>query len=426
MDGLFRDEAVKLQRPQALGTVSLATPLSFAWWALLAVAFAAAIVLFLIFGHYTRRETVSGQLTPAAGLLTLSTQTTGTVTRVLVHEGEKVEAGQPLIEFSSSLISTSMGNTHAVVAAQLRTQEAETRTTLANLQPQTAAQTEDLRARISMLETQVKQFNAQLLLQRKEAASASNLLQRIVPLHRRGIISTVEFDQYQDTALTHQADIKTLIRQLLDTKEQLSQLRAQLAQLPLTVIAKASQLRGQLSQLEAQLAQNASQDGTVLRASKAGLVSALLVTPGQSVVAGQPVLSILPKGSKLEAQLLVPSSAIGLMALGSRVVIRYQSFPYRRFGQQYGKVTRVSRSALNPAEIQLLTGNAGSGATPLYRVLVQLNRQDIDVYGKSQPLIPGMALSADILLGRTSLWAWIFDPLNGLRQKLKTGGARRT
>ncbi|MGH9438430.1 MAG: mersacidin/lichenicidin family type 2 lantibiotic [Terriglobia bacterium] len=55
MDGLFRDEVVQAQRPQALGSVYLATPLSSAWWTLTAVALAASILLFLTFGRKTIR-----------------------------------------------------------------------------------------------------------------------------------------------------------------------------------------------------------------------------------------------------------------------------------------------------------------------------------------------------------------------------------
>jgi membrane fusion protein len=161
----------------------------------------------------------------------------------------------------------------------------------------------------------------------------------------------------------------------------------------------------------------------VLRAPRAGIVSTLLMKTGQHVASGQPLLSILPAGSKLEAQLLVPSSAIGFVAQGDRVVLRYQAYPYQKFGQQYGKVVQVSRSALSPAETASLLGQNIS--TPLYRVLVALDRQTVDAYGKAEALKPGMALNADILLDRRSLWQWVFEPLYGLRQQLAANGADR-
>lgn len=416
---MFRTEALQAQRGQWLGAINLATPLSFRWWALLASVMAAAIVALLVFGQYTRRETVAGQLLPRAGMLTLSAQTTGTVTRALVHEGEQVRAEQPLVEVSANLVSAS-GNTYAQIGTQLHAQEAQVRASLAGLQPQSTAQAKDLQTRIGMLATQVGQIDGQLTLARKQAATSAAFLQKIQPVVQKGIISVAQFNAYQSAALSDQAQVKTLERQRLDTEQQRSNLQAQLTQLPLDTAAKANQLRGQLAQLDAQLAQNSAQGGTLLRAPRAGIVSTLLVKPGQNVTSGQPLLSILPAGSQLEAQLLVPSNAIGFVSPGNRVVLCYQAFPYQKFGQQYGSVVQVSRSALSPAEATSLLGQ--NVATPLYRVLVKLDHQTIDAYGKVEALKPGMALDADILLDHRSLWQWVFEPLYGLREQLAANG----
>jgi len=421
MGDLFRDEVLQGQRGQWMGAINLATPLTFLWWALLAASLAAAIVLFLVFGHYTRRAEVTGQLQPRAGMLTLSAQTTGTVTRTLVHEGEQVKAGQPLVEILSDVVSASMGDTHAVVSAQLRAQQAQIRTTLSNLQPQAKEQAKDLRTRIGLLQAQVRQIGDQLALQREQATTATNFVAKIKPVLEKGVISIAQFNAYQSQALTQQAQVKTLERQRLDTDQQLSSLQAQLTQLPLGMAAKANQLRGQLAQLAAQLAQSEAAGGTVLRAPRAGVISTLLVKPGQNAASGQPLLSILPHGSELEAQLLVPSKAIGFVHEGTPVVLRYQAYPYQKFGQQYGKVVQVSRSALSPAEAATLLGQ--NIATPLYRVLVSLDRQTINAYGKAEVLKPGMVLNADLLLDRRSLWQWVFEPLYGLRQQVAAHGA---
>lgn len=422
MGDLFRKEVLQAQRSHWLGAINLATPLSFIWWALLAAALGAGIVLFLVFGHYTRRAEVTGQLEPSAGVLTLSARTTGIVTRTLVHEGDRVKAGQPLLEVSAKLISASMGDAHAVVSAQLRAQETQVRTTLAGLKPQFDEQAKSLRDRMRMLAAEVRQIDGQLALQRQQARTDAHLVQKAAPLRDRGIISTVEFDQYQANALAQQSQLKTLGRQRLDTEGQLDGLQSQLAQLPLATAAKANQLRGQLAQLDARLAENEAARGTVLRAPGAGTVATLLVKTGQNVSSGQPVLSILPQGSKLEAQLLVPSSAIGFVYAGTPVVLRYQAYPYQKFGQQYGRVVQVSRSALSHAGATSLLGQ--NVTVPLYRVLVALDRQTLHAHGQVESLKPGMALNADLMLDRRTLWQWVFEPLYGLRQQIVTNGAQ--
>ena len=121
-------------------------------------------------------------------------------------------------------------------------------------------------------------------------------------------------------------------------------------------------------------------------------------------------MTVLPDGSSLEAHLLVPSNAIGFVAPGDRVKLRYQAFPYQKFGQGEGEVLRVSRSALSPGELSALALGR-EGAEPLYRVVVGLKRQSVLAYGKEEPLKPGMLVEADVLGETRKLWEWVMEPL---------------
>lgn len=213
-----------------------------------------------------------------------------------------------------------------------------------------------------------------------------------------------------------------MVRQQLDTRQQCDAAQQQLAQLPLNTATQRNDTERQLATITQSIAQNEQQRAVVLRAPRAGVVSTVLLKEGQMVGAGQPLLSLLPAGSVLQAQLLVPSRAIGFVAPGSRVVLRYQAFPYQKFGQQYGHVTDISRSALSPADIVALVGQQPQQPDPLYRVQVALDSQKILAYGKEEPMKPGMALEADILMDRRRLIEWVFEPLYGMAHHL-TGTA---
>lgn len=193
-------------------------------------------------------------------------------------------------------------------------------------------------------------------------------------------------------------------------------LNAQLIRLPLDTAEKAQQLRNQLAQLDVQLAENEVQRDSVLRAPRAGIVSSLLVKSGQAVTPGQPMLSILPRNSELEAELLVSSSAIGFVRKGTPVVLHYRAFPYQKFGVQHGAVMTVSRSALSPQEVATLLGGPAP-AEPLYRVEVKLAGQTIEANGEQYPLLPGMTVDADMLLDRRRMVEWIFEPLYGMAKR---------
>jgi len=117
-------------------------------------------------------------------------------------------------------------------------------------------------------------------------------------------------------------------------------------------------------------------------------------------------------GSPLQAKLLVPSGVVGFIDLGSRVVLRFEAFPYQEYGLQYGYVTDISHSALLPAEMTALTGK--EAPAPLYGVEVTLDRPFVVAHGRKAPLKPGMALSADILMPRQRIIEWMFGPLHDL------------
>ena len=421
--GLFRQEVIEAKRGEWLGSIIVATPLS--RWALttLALILAAAIMLFLLLGHYTRRETVTGQLVPNRGVLTVAAPGVGTVTRLLVRGGQHVEAGDALLELSSKQDSTALGDTYTLVAQQLDIQRARLRSDLANQNQLATQQADALRAKVVLLQAQLKQIDGQLALQQQQVSSNQQLLARIKPLGVKGYVSAVQIQQQTTAVLNAQAQYKQLRRQQLEARQQLDSADQQLAQLPLDEATKRNDTERQLAALTQSIAQNEQQRAVVLHAPRAGVVSTVLLKPGQMVSAGQPLLSILPAGSLMQAQLLVPSRAIGLIEPGSRVVMRYQAFAYQKFGQQYGHVTDISRSALSPADVATLIGERPQTVQPMYRVQVALDSQHVLAYGKPEPVRPGMALEADILIDRRRLIEWVFEPLYGMAHHLAGGSA---
>jgi membrane fusion protein len=121
----------------------------------------------------------------------------------------------------------------------------------------------------------------------------------------------------------------------------------------------------------------------------------------------KPLMTIVPEGDVLKAELFVSPRAIGLVAPGQTVHLSYSSFPYQQFGFARGKVETISYTLLKPDQSTspiILTA-------PAYRVTVSLNQQTINANGKVIALQPDMQLDADILFDRRSLVAWIFGPI---------------
>ena len=92
------------------------------------------------------------------------------------------------------------------------------------------------------------------------------------------------------------------------------------------------------------------------------------------------------------------------------MLLRYEAYPYQKFGHYEGVVASISRSAVNPGELppQLAAvgGMTGSATEPVYLITVQLARQTVTAYGRQVDLQPGMRLEADIALETRRLAQW--------------------
>ena len=144
-----------------------------------------------------------------------------------------------------------------------------------------------------------------------------------------------------------------------------------------------------------------------------GVVSTILIQPGQQTRLDSPLLSIIPRGAQLEARLLVPSQAIGFISPGQHVALRYAAFPYQRFGHYRGVVDSIARTLLLPGDANLPTPLT----SPAYMVKVKLEYQSVAAYQREFPLQAGMSVEGDVLLDRRSILQWMFDPLFSLTKR---------
>lgn len=415
---LFRDSVLRAQRGDRLGSIRLQAPRL--GWIFFGIGLltVAAIFTLLLFGHYTRHERAVGTLVPSSGLLTLKPSHAGTVTRVYVQEGDDVHAGQPLIEVSSEQNSALLGDTDAVIAEQLQIKRDRLKHDLDEQQRLADLQANDLRTRIALLHGQALQLQRQIDLQRQRASSAMTLYSQWAKASKTGVVSKMELLQQRDTALQNQVQLKQLEGQGFELRQREEQLRGQLNQLPGNVSAKRNETERQLADVDQSIATNAAHRTLLLRAPTDGIVTSVLVHPGQTVTSEESALAVLPSSAKLIAELWVQSKSVGFIRAGEPVLIRYQAFPYQKFGQHSGTVLGVSRTAMSATEVSRLLGQDING--PRYRVKVAINNQSVVAYGKREPLRPGMELQASILLDQRRLIEWVVEPLSSLKYELST------
>lgn len=412
MTELFRREALEAKKDSWLGEISLCQPVRLwvlSWFGALA---AVLVICFVLFGEYSRRSTVVGELVPDLGLSTVVAPAAGVVAALEVDEGDRVEHKVPLLLINVPRV-TAAGEDRLVVLRQgldarraslghLRdSQEAQLQVQLAGLQKQRSA----MRLELSQIEDEVASRGEQVRIARET-------VERYREVSGQRYVSLVQLNQQEQAALDLVNAQQSLQRQSTAIRRNIAQLEQSIAEIPEQRRSARATYERNIAELADESVQVETSGEMSLTAPVAGLVASRLVEVGQAVQPGQPLLSLLPESSRLRAQLLVPSAAIGFVKPGDEVVLRYRPYPYQKFGSHKGRVIRVSRSAV-PQEAA-----PGQATEPVYRVLVSLDSQSIRAYGVEESLRPGMVVDADIVGESRRIYEWILEPLYSVTGKI--------
>lgn len=413
---LFRQEALDAANRGNLGIVALYCP-PYRWLVIsVVVLITAATALFFIFGSYTKYESSTGELLPKNGMLIIPPPVSATVVDIPVKEGQHVEKDDVLMVLSSE-VSTQLGQTRQVIAENLKGQRERLQQDLVTLEKLHQVEMKGLTDTIASLKLQQEQLKLQLTHRRKQVSLAKMQLDKLEAMHNEGYASSRQMEEQESNLLDSQARYQEYQRQLLDISQKIVQTEQQLHEKPLDDEKKRNDIERQLADNRQSMAENEARRSFELRAPKSGYVGMIMVKNGQMLTAGQSAIAVLPSNTELVARIMVNTQSIGFIQPGQRVVLRYKAFPYQKFGQQYGKVIEVSRTALSPQEVSTLTGK-NNIQEQQYRVLVSLDKQSITAYAQNEKLKPGMALDADFIVDKRRLYEWVLEPIFALGHKI--------
>ena len=411
---LFRQEAIAEQQTQWLGTVLLAPKIShtvFAWFGGLT---ALAILALLFFGDYTRKERITGWLVPEQGLIRIFAPQTGVVAELHVADGDQVTKGAALLSLSTDLQSESFGSTQEEVVRRLESRRENMLAERSFKEVMYQNEIASLDRRLRALNVEQEHRDSELEIQRERVELSLTSLERLRPLRERGLMAEQRWQQVEDERLDHTLRLSALERDRAAAERERLTLEAERQALPLRHRTEISEIDRNIAALEQELAEAEAKRQIVITAPQSGTVTALQTELGGSANPSIPLLSIVPTGSKLQAELFLPSRARGFVKPGQPVLLRYQAFPYQKFGHYEGKVARIAQSAIAPGEFaRQIPGAATLQATnePVYPVAVTLAAQTATAYGEEVPLQPGMQLEADVQIESRSLIEWVLDPL---------------
>jgi hemolysin D len=364
----------------------------------------------------------------------------GVIRAIHVRDGDKVQAGQMLIELDPT---TATADRKGVEEQQrTSTQDAARATALLealrsnggnNRSPQLAdqgsqaqlrAEWADITARLSRLDAEVQRREAEIATVREVV----NKLQTTLPMAKQreadfkalsdqGFMSGHAGQDRMRERIEIERDLATQQARLKETQAALTESRQAKATYVAETQRALSDRQAKAMQDSAQLAQQGAKTAqreqlTKLTAPVAGTVQQLAVySTGGVVTPAQTLLVIVPDGGEVTAEVVIDNKDIGFVSAGQKAEVKVETFSFTRYGTVPATLTWVTGDAVNDEK---------RGA--IFPATLRLDRSSIEVEGKAVKLAPGMVVTAEVKTGRRAVINFLLDPLKstasqGLRER---------
>ncbi|XLZ68550.1 HlyD family efflux transporter periplasmic adaptor subunit [Massilia sp. SR12] len=414
---LFRKEATEYLGTRQYGSVLLTLPLSHKLLTFFFFAVAMAIIAFFAVFGVSRKAECQGTLGPTAGVLRIIAIQGGTIVEVKVKEGQRIQAGDVMFVLTNERSNTGADSSERAVTRLLEIRRKTFGTEAKQVRVQNQLRMKAVLEKAADLENESLHLREQFQLQEERLELVEQSRRRYADLRATGFISDAQLQEKQAEVLDQRQRLADIQRSQAAIKRSLTEARSNVADLRIQAERDQYSIEREANAIGQDILENEARREIIVRAPVDGSVAAVNIFSGQSVSVNSTLASVLPAGAELEAEIFATSKAIGFIRPGMKVLLRYQAYPYQKFGQHGAVVREISQAPLTPQELSSpISGNSTS--EPVYRIRLKLDSQTVRAYGQDVSLKSGMRLEASVLLEQRKLYEWILEPLYSISGRL--------
>lgn len=417
---LFRQQVIEHVTVRQYGRVILTRPVSHLILTCVFVTLALLLIVFFAVFETTRKAPIQGMLVPTAGVTRIFSNQVGVIKEARVKDGQFVRQGEILFVVSSERSTSDPRSTETLISELLTQRRDSFHTELQQARKQAKYRRAALQQRKLDLQREIKRLDNQALMQKQRIILSEQNVARFVQLKITNYISAAQLQEREAELLDQRQRLLEIERIRSTLQRDIASTTAEEQDIAVQALREENALRRNASTLEQDLTENEARREIPVRARQSGTITAIAVNLGQTVGTANSLASILPEGNKLEAEMYVPSRAVGFIKPGMTALLRYQAFPYQKFGQHLARVREVATTSVRPDELPTSAAAmpGASQSEPVYRIRLELDRQTLQAYGSAMPLRSGMLVDASVMLERRKLYEWILEPLFSISGRL--------
>lgn len=257
---IFREEALKHHSDTGYGDIVLPASFGMSVCAVTTICLVLSVALFVYFGSYTRKAHLTGIVMPSSGLVKITPQYAGSVTRQTVSEGQHVIAGESVYHISGEHYNEQGTGTLAAMSMSLRTQYAMLSSQQALELRDNSQQQHALQQRIASLKPQINSAEQRLLLAGHQVVLAVSVMERYKKLAGTHYVSDIEYQQKQIDVSTAQQNVEDQRQGLLQLRTAMESAEDDLAHLIVQGESRKAELDRQLQGIRQQQDELAGQE----------------------------------------------------------------------------------------------------------------------------------------------------------------------
>ena len=384
-----------------------------------------------------------GKLVPSGYLKIVQPSEQGVVREVFVREGERVAQGQVLAQMDTTLLAAD----GRALTADYQSKRLAVRRAEAQLAGRPLArEQEDSNSAYAQAEAQrlanVRAHENALGHERSvgerarhDLAAAEELRSKLVQvlphyreqetaferLARDGFAGRLLASEKQRERIATEQDLRSQESVIAAARATIAQSHARLLQIEADyrrqLRAELAEAAPQVERLREELSKQAHRHALLeLRAPHAGVVKDLAThTPGTVVAPGTILMTLVPDGEKLRAEVWVSNDDAGFVRDGQRTQLKLAAFPFQKYGMMKGHVLQVSADATEAPNPNIrsggLTGRDRNAGALAFRALIDLDTQIFESDGRRYTLLPGMQVTAEVNLGTRTILEYLLSPL---------------
>lgn len=419
---MFRQEAFDYQKTKWTGKALLISGVPVWGVSIISVTIIITLIIFIAFGNYTRRINVYGEVTTLPRSINIFSSQQGFITKRLVSVGDKVKKGQPLYQIDVSKVTDS-GKVSKSNQQAIKRQLAQVDNIIKKLQSNKQATLDNIKTQKNKYEVAYEQSYQLVENSRQHVESMSKTVANYGEYQRRGLITKEQVNNQIYSYYQQQSAFHNLYSQNMQEALKITNLGSEIITRAADFDNQISQYQLQYGDLQRQLADTDATGILVINAPVDGRIESLSVTIGQMVNVGDSLAQLVPGTDAVYYLVLwLPNGAIPYIAAGDRVNIRYDAFPFEKFGQFSGRIETLSTVPASTQEMISYNSSpqrhVDSGRESYYKLLVALDKTQFQYQEKILHLTGGMKAQSTLFLEKRSIYQWMFSPFYDMEKSL--------